>query len=70
MRDVLAAQLEELLLGVAQDLAQAPVDPDEAPVHPDVREPRAGELEGAAKALLALAQSLEIDGLRDPPRAF
>jgi len=65
MRDVLAAQLEQLVLRVAEDLAQAPVDPDEAPVHADVREPGSGELERAAKPLFAFAQRGQIVGLRD-----
>ena len=64
MRDVLAAQLDHLVLGIAEDLAEAPVDADEAPVHRDVREPRARELEGAAEALLALAQGLDVKDLR------
>src|SRR5262249_50411199 len=63
VRDVLAAQPEELVLRVAEDLAQAAVDPDEAPVRADMREPGAGQLECAAKALFALAQRGEIVGL-------
>src|SRR5260370_17571292 len=56
MRDLYARQAEELLIGIAEDLAQPAVDPDEAPVEPDVGEPRSRQLEGAPEALFAVAQ--------------
>src|SRR5207302_6106761 len=56
MRDLSAREAQELVLGIAEDLAQAPVHPDKAAVHPDVGDPGARQLEGAPEALLALAQ--------------
>src|SRR5205807_5031970 len=51
-----AREAQELVLGIAQHLAQAPVNPGKATVHADVRDPGARQLEGAPEALLALAQ--------------
>jgi hypothetical protein len=66
VRNLAAGELEELLFRIAEDLAQAAVHADEAPVHADVRHARAGELEGAAKARLALLQArLGLALLRD-----
>jgi hypothetical protein len=58
VRDVAAGHADQLMLGVAEDLAKAPVDADELAVPADVRDARAGELEGAAVARFALAQRL------------
>src|SRR2546425_1266810 len=56
MRDLPSGHADQLVLRIAEDLAQAAVDADELAVEADVRDPRAGELEGAPVALLALAQ--------------
>src|SRR5439155_688308 len=56
MRDLPPGHADQLVLRIAEDLAQAAVDADELAVEADVRDPRAGELEGAPVALLALAQ--------------
>src|SRR3989454_1769284 len=56
MRDLPAREAQQLVLGIARHFAQAPVDPDKAPVHADVRDPRPRQLEGAPEPLLALAQ--------------
>src|SRR5205085_8587801 len=55
MRDLPAGHADQLVLRTAEDLAQAAIHADELAVESDVRHPRAGELEGAAIALLALA---------------
>src|SRR5260221_9081545 len=56
MRDLPAGHADQLVLRIAEDLAQAAVDADELAVKPYVRYARAGELEGSPVALLALAQ--------------
>src|SRR5437588_5873067 len=56
MRDLSAREAQELVLGVAEDLAQAPVHPDKATVHPDMGDPGARQLEGAPEALLVFEQ--------------
>ena len=57
MRDLPSGEAQQLGLRIAEDLAQAPVDPDEAPVHADVRDSRACQLEGAPEAPLAFEQA-------------
>src|SRR5574341_1244391 len=56
MRDLPADEPEQLVLRIAEDLAQPSVDADEAPVEADVRHARGGELERAPVALLALLE--------------
>src|SRR5207237_8021237 len=58
MRDLLDRFADELALGVAEDLGQAPVELQKAPAEIDVRDARAGELESLAKARLRGAQRL------------
>src|SRR5205823_3241357 len=58
MRDVAPGHADQLVLGIPEDLAKAPVYADELAVKADVRDARAGELEGAAVARFALAQAL------------
>jgi hypothetical protein len=58
MRDVLERQVEQLVLGVADDLAEGGVHLDEAPVRADERHPDRRRVEGAAEALVRLAQQL------------
>src|SRR4051812_3309979 len=57
MRDLASGAADQLVLRVAHDLAQAPVDAQELAVQADVRDARAGELEGAPVALLAFVQA-------------
>src|SRR5438477_430937 len=56
MRDLAPRHADQLLLRVAEDLAKAPVDADEAAIQPDLRESGSGQLEGAPVTLLAAAQ--------------
>src|SRR3989454_11999959 len=57
MRDLPPGEAQQLVLRIAEDLAQAPVDPQEATVHADVRDSRARQLEGAPEAPLAFEQA-------------
>src|SRR5436190_20918534 len=56
MRDLPAGHADQLVLRIAEDLAQAAVHADELAVESYVRDTGARQLEGAAIALLALAQ--------------
>ena len=56
MRDVLEGPGEQLLAGVADDIAQPFVDAQEAAVGIAVRDTDSRVLKGAAESLLALAQ--------------
>src|ERR1043165_4339011 len=58
MRDLPPGHAHQLVLRIAEDLAQAAVDADELAVEADVRHARARQLEGAPVALLALPQRL------------
>src|SRR4051812_1973625 len=55
MGDVLDRHAQQLLLGIAEDLAEAAVDAHKA-AGDDFADAGSGQLEGLAKALLALAQ--------------
>ncbi len=57
MRDLPSREAQKLVLRIAEDFAQAPVDPQEAPVHGDVRDSGPRQLEGAPEAPLAFEQA-------------
>ena len=58
MREFLHRAPDQLLVGIAENRAQAAVDAQEASVHVHVSDARAGELEGQAEARLAFSQRL------------
>ena len=55
MGDVLEGLLEELLTGVADDIAELLVDAQPSAVEPDVRNPHRGLLEGRAEPIFSLS---------------